>query len=225
MSSKQKMTIAITSLCLVAIVAVVAVIAVFAANQQNFKSSINVTYIADEIDGTASAKYFGGKDDADLSGVSMTTDGQTVSEGNDVLTFKAGDPTSSDGELKPQSDIELEADNSFVVFEYKFTNTSKTKAYTAALTFNAETSSGKAENVIVYFYVKEDKSQLTPSSDFYSTIAVEGNKKSDASNFTGSVQVDAEGTSFAYVLVRIDNKASDATFKGDFSWALNTVKV
>lgn len=38
MSAKQKMTIAITALCLIAVVAVVTVIAVFAASQQTFTS-------------------------------------------------------------------------------------------------------------------------------------------------------------------------------------------
>lgn len=221
MSAKQKMTIAITALCLIAIVAVVTVIAVFAASQQTFTSQISVSYTVEDVQCLVSAKYYGGKENPVETGKEMKDPKGEKTQ----LQFGIG--TNEETTLQPQEgDVVLTSTDKFVIFEYKFQNDSSEHAFTAALQFE-----GTAKNVKVT--TNETGSKLTPASDFTAEQAdaeqAETNfptvkQVTENPNFTiGEVTVAASQTVYIYVRVEIAEIAADANFVGAFNWTLKHV--
>lgn len=217
MSAKQKMTIAITALCLVAVVAIVTVIAVFAANQQTFTSQISVSYTVEDVQCTVSARYYGGKDNAVTTGKDMKDPDSQKTE------LKFGVDLDETGTLQPEDgDVVLTSSDKFVIFEYIFKNDNEEdKAFTAELHYT-----GTASNVTVRTNEKGQK--LTPASDFVSEPKTHFDTEKTVTenpNFTiNAITVPANETVYVYVRVQISNISQDASFVGGFAWTLKTAK-
>ncbi len=216
MTAKQKMTIAITALCLVAVIAIVTVIAVFAATTAKINSAVNVSYTATDVVGTASAKWYGGAEDAELAGENMDNNGSEV-DGETVLNFDAdSDLSSQSGTLSPAKDITFDASHQDVIFEYKFTN-SGSRSYKATVVFT-----GTIENVTITSKT-QPTTPITVSSG-HSTITddVSPTSQSPSATFTiANVAVAANtGVTYVYVKLHLTSKAKDATFSGTFAWTL-----
>lgn len=195
MSTKKKLIISLSALCLVLIVAVVAIVAVYAAGTQTVTSNIKVTYTAMEVDGTVSATYTLKNGTA----TNMTTNG--ASDGDTTITFAAADGKTTKS-LTPQGDIELSSTADYVIFQYTFTN-SGSRAYTAVLTY---TDDGNDDTNATIVYAS-DNTESTTWAESPSTLTV-----ASGSN----------GTSY-YAKVSIDNLALDASFSGYFTWTLTAI--
>lgn len=111
----KKLMISLFSLCLVAIVGLLTTVIVLAAGTQNVKTTINVTYSATNIEGTASAQY----KIKNGTAVNMTTDG--TANGGKTVSFKANNKTDN-YTLSTMGNITLTADNNLVEFIYSFTS-------------------------------------------------------------------------------------------------------
>lgn len=118
MDSRKKMVIALSSLAVIILAGVVAIAAVLAAQNITIKSAVNVSYTANEIAGTVTAKYkVAGGSEQNIG--SITYDGTEEGEPTtdmDVITI--------DNLTKNKKSIE---------FIFTFTNTGSSD-YTATLT-------------------------------------------------------------------------------------------
>lgn len=193
MKSKKKLIIALSSFAFVLVAAVVTVVAVLAATTQTINSNVSVSYKAQEIAGTVSAKYqVLNEEEKD-----MTVDG--TSAGQKTLTYD-GTETNADPAktLIPQGDIVLTRDNNKVVFTYTFTNTGDAD-YTAEVVYEDDYDASAGTGT-------EDKNMKALA---YST------------NFAGgTVEVPAGQTVEVTITVEIDNVALNAEFSGNFAWTL-----
>ena len=70
----KKLMISLFSLCLVAIVGLLATVIVFAATSQNITSSITISYTADQVSGSLTAKYTIGTTDTTIGTKSFSAD-------------------------------------------------------------------------------------------------------------------------------------------------------
>jgi len=119
MTSKRKIIISmlIVAFILISIVATIAI--AFALTQQTIKTSLNVNYVAEDIDATVTASVIY----ADGTEESMVTEnGQATS----VKLSADGTADPNGTTLVPYSSIDLTATESFVVLKYSFENTGPT---------------------------------------------------------------------------------------------------
>ena len=108
MKTKKKLLISVLLVAFV-VISVVSIIAiVFAATQQTVKTTLNITYTAEDIDAKVSARM-------------VYQTGTTEDMGS--ITFEAGNTTAQTGTLSPSGNVELSKDEQYVVFEYTFQNT------------------------------------------------------------------------------------------------------
>ena len=122
MKTKNKLIIAFSALGVVAVAAVIALVAVLAAGQQTVTSSINVTYTATDVTGSATLTYKKGSDD-------WTT------FSNNSVNFAASDDARTQN-ITLSDGIELSATTSGsnkvvedLCFRFVFTNTGSTSYY------------------------------------------------------------------------------------------------
>ncbi len=126
--TKRKWSILLFSICIAIILGLVATVIILAASIQSINTSINISYIADGIFGTASASYkIGSQPQVDMLN----------SSGDTIIDFSNPDDQFN---LSPAGDIILTPSESFVVFKYNFTNTHTSKIYLATLTYTDDTS-------------------------------------------------------------------------------------
>lgn len=197
MSTKKKIIISISAISVVAILAIIAVVAVFAATSANVTSNIRVSYEAKEVSATVSANYHV----ANGTKTAMTVDGQASSNNSITFTGRENDGAAT-GSLIPQEDIKITKANNYVVFEYKFVNLSADYGMKVVLS-----SQPTATNVNVKYATSTETTGITD----YSNIT-EGS--------LGEIVVAEGSATYIYILVEIDNYASDSSYNGGFSWAL-----
>lgn len=130
-SSKKRLAITISSLCIAVVAVICSVVAIFAAANQGVQSTFKVTYKATNVAATVSAKYTV-KNESAVSLGSLTIDA-------------AADETTYDS-LSTESEIGLSAKNNEVVFQYTFTNNSSSNSIVATLADGAD-----QENVTVQY--------------------------------------------------------------------------
>ena len=130
MRSKKKLIISmlVVSFVLLSIIATVAI--AFALTQQTIKTSLNIGYTVEDIDGTASASFT-------IGGV---TESLVAMKGTNVigdkLVFKAGNTENAGNLMFPEDALALTAQDSEVVIQYTYSNTGS-KHYIASMDLNA----------------------------------------------------------------------------------------
>ncbi len=217
MDTKKKLIMALSSLCGVLLVAVVAMGIVWAATSQTITSNVKVTYTATQIKGSIAANvYFNSDTPTPMTGGT-----------NGTISFDA-ETSSTGGALTPASEIVLDnvAGKTFVIFEYYITNGS-TNVMDAVLSYSDDsTDPNKAdENIKVYAY-----SSATAVAQPWTNVAtLQGaSGANELGNTTGQF-IDStvparageiDGSKYFYVVVALDDAASDAEFSGTFSWNL-----
>ena len=140
MRSKRKLIISmlVVSFVLLSIIATIAI--AFALTQQTIKTSLNIGYTVEDIDGTASASYT-------IGGV---TESLVAMKGTnvigDTLVFKAADTEDAGNLMFPEDALALTSQNDNVVIQYTYSNTGA-KHYIASMDFaaNIEADNMKVE--------------------------------------------------------------------------------
>ena len=205
MDSKKKLFMSVCALCLMAVSSLASIAAVLAWTGQSVASNISVLYTASQVAGTVSASY--------TVGASTTTmkaaDGTTT-----TLTFDGTETSDLQKTLAPTSAITLNTTNSYVVFEYVFTNASSSYAYPIQLTYADTTPTDANMNV----YVIATGSKVTDYA-----AATWGDKVTGTTLVANTTKVPASSTGFyVYVKVAVGNTLNDASYSGAYSWTLGT---
>lgn len=189
MQTKRKLFITMISVSFVLLLVVAAIAMVFAMSQQTITTTLNITYKAQDIDGTASATYTLGGVTKKLTAMK----GGTVL--GDTLVFHARD-TENAGSLEfPEDALDLTNENDNVVIKYTYSNNGD-KHYIASLEFDSVLNQ---DNMKVEYSIDG----ITYSSKKYAVV----------------VPGKTESKSY-WIKMSIENKAKNASFKGDFNWLL-----
>ena len=110
--SKVKLTILVTLFIALSVLAAIGLI--FALKQQTLTTSINVSFYAEDIDGSVTATY-------QLLSEDGTKDGEIVNLG--TISFDAQDKIYEPYDLSPSDDLTLSTDTPYIEFTYYFSNT------------------------------------------------------------------------------------------------------
>jgi len=183
MKGKRKLLVSmlLVAFVLLSIIATVAI--AFALTQQTIKTSLNIGYTVEDIDGTASATFT-------IGGV---TENLTAMKGEnvigDTLVFKAGDTENAGNLMFPEDALALTAQNDNVVIQYTYSNTGA-KHYIASMNFdgNIEADNMKVEYSIDGVTYSEDRYAVvvpanTSNKSYWIKISIEDKAKS--ASFTG----------------------------------------
>ena len=143
MNSKRKLLISMLAIVFVLLAVVATVAIAFALTQQTITTTLNIGYVVEDIDGTASATYT-------IGGV---TESLTAKKGNqvigDTLVFHAGDTEDAGNLMFPEGQIPLSAQNDNIVIQYTYSNTGA-KHYIASMSFDGNIS---ADNMKVEYSI------------------------------------------------------------------------
>ena len=191
MKAKRKLLISMLAIVFV-LLAVVATIAIaFALTQQTITTTLNIGYVVEDIDGTASATYT-------IGGV---TESLTAMKGDnvigDTLVFHAGDTEDAGNLMFPEGQIPLSAQNDNIVIQYTYSNTGA-KHYIASMSFDGNIS---ADNMKVEYsingtdYSTNRYAVVVPANtanrSYWIKISIENKAKS--ASFTGDFKWLLEG--------------------------------
>lgn len=220
MSSKRKMTIALSAMGAVTLAAVVGFTAVLAAGTATVTNDINIRYTAADVAGSATAKVYHNTS----AGADFATIQTNATPAADSVIFSAEDDTSTTA-LKG-TNIDLTKSARYVVFEYAFTADTGANPYTAALTY---TDGGTADKNMTMGYIATT-TQMTKTA--FNTLALfdgyfDGENEDDATALvagtaTAAINVTDATTTYIYVLAKVANVAQDAEMSGTFSWTLTS---
>jgi len=130
MSSKKKLIVSMLVLAFVLLSIIATVAIAFALTQQTIKTTLNITYQAEDLDGTASATFTVGGVTESLT---AEKNGQVI---GDKLVFKASDTESAGNLMFPEDGLALTSENDNVVIQYTYSNTGS-KHYIASMDFDA----------------------------------------------------------------------------------------
>ncbi len=200
MSPNKKILLTISLATVLAFLSVVAVVAVFAATRRELTSSIRVRYISMEVSGEATARWKVGSEEWH----NMTTGGEA--NGATKLTF--GLEANQNASLSPtDKDIQLTAENDYVVFEYKFTN-SGGKDYAIDLFYQ----DNEIEDTNISVFCLNSDEEI--ASEFNENI------NTHFGDWT-TTTISANKTKYVYILAKIRDIASDAKYSGLFQFNLD----
>ncbi len=209
MSSKKKLIISLSAVCLVAVIAVVAVVAVLAAGTQAVQTSVTITYTASDVSATVSANQY--------------LIARTTNVGDAAQAFKSGDATSVsfnavDGNetvatLTQPANADLTSEKNAVVFEFIFENDSISVPMLVTLE-DIDLDGMDATFALSYKTGSTTRIVFTETNNTVTTI-----------NETGvtAFRVEPETTAYAYIKVAIDeaNKSNDDESSSmDIKWNL-----
>ena len=183
MNSKRKLLISMLAIVFVLLAVVATVAIAFALTQQTITTTLNIGYVVEDIDGTASATYT-------IGGV---TERLTAKKGNqvigDTLVFHAGDTEDAGNLMFPEGQIPLSAQNDNIVIQYTYSNTGA-KHYIASMSFDSELV---ADNMKVEYsidgttYSENRYAVVVPANtanrSYWIKISIENKAKS--ASFTG----------------------------------------
>ena len=183
MNSKRKLLISMLAIVFVLLAVVATVAIAFALTQQTITTTLNIGYVVEDIDGTASATYT-------IGGV---TESLTAKKGNqvigDTLVFHAGDTEDAGNLMFPEGQIPLSAQNDNIVIQYTYSNTGA-KHYIASMSFDGNIS---ADNMKVEYSIdgttySENRYAVvvpanTSNKSYWIKISIENKAKS--ASFTG----------------------------------------
>ena len=183
MNSKRKLLISMLAIVFVLLAVVATVAIAFALTQQTITTTLNIGYVVEDIDGTASATYT-------IGGV---TESLTAKKGDqvigDTLVFHAGDTEDAGNLMFPEGQIPLSAQNDNIVIQYTYSNTGA-KHYIASMSFDGNIS---ADNMKVEYsidgttYSENRYAVVVPANtnnrSYWIKISIENKAKS--ASFTG----------------------------------------
>ena len=152
----KKLIISLFSLCLVAIVGLLATVIVFAATSQNIESKISITYTANQVSGSLTAKYTIGTTDTPIGTKSFTattsatgtwTDATpTLTASNKVVKFTYTFTNNGDNDVTLALTGSATDTNANITIEYSNDDSTWTEKITSA----SRTVEGKGESGSVY---------------------------------------------------------------------------
>ena len=183
MRAKKKLIVSmlVVAFVLLSIIATVAI--AFALTQQTIKTTLNIGYTVEDIDGTASATFTVGGVTENLTAMKGT---QVI---GDKLVFKAGDTENAGNLMFPEDALALTAQNDNVVIQYTYSNTGA-KHYIASMDFaaNIEADNMKVEYSIDGVTYSEDRYAVvvpanTSNRSYWIKISIADKAKS--ASFTG----------------------------------------
>lgn len=210
-TNNKKLVVALALLALIVVASVITtVVLVLAANQQTVQSNVNVTYSVTDV----SAKVYGKYTVRNASAVAMDPDSITINPTDTTTT-----------PMSPKDLIGLTSTNNYVVFEYKFENSTYVAGEgddAAAGTYN-----GTTENVfsIALTYADDnspaDKNVTVKytSSNAPLTAFEDANVTDWDSSFAS---VDCAAVTYVYVRVSVTDVNAAATFSGSFNFVLTS---
>ena len=184
MNSKRKLLISMLAIVFVLLAVVATVAIAFALTQQTITTTLNIGYVVEDIDGTASATYT-------IGGV---TESLTAKKGNqvigDTLVFHAGDTEDAGNLMFPEGQIPLSAQNDNIVIQYTYSNTGA-KHYIASMSFDGNIS---ADNMKVEYsidgttYSENRYAVVVPANTSNRSywIKISINNKAKSARFTGN---------------------------------------
>ena len=197
MRAKKKLIISmlVVSFVLLSIIATVAI--TFALTQQTIKTTLNIGYTVEDIDGSVYATYTLG---GETSYLEPQADADHISEDGNSLLFKATDTENAGNLIFPNEALNLTKDNNNVVIKYTYKNTGG-KHYIASMSFDADL---KYKNMSVEYGIWDfENNKIKYSEDRYALVVPSGEELS------------------YWIKISITNVAKNAEFEGDFSWLLN----
>lgn len=209
MTTKTKMTIALSAMGAVCLAAVIGFVAVLAAATGSVKHGVNISYSASEFAGTTTMSYTNDLTSTWSAGVTKTFDGTETDD--TVLTMD-------------ETTMTLTKTKQYVAFQYAIENTSTQKAFDVVLTYTDDaTLSGdeqgeadKNEILLVKSSTTDIASSLTFNRDSLSTDW----GTADTTTITVPVKSgDVNGKGWIYVLVAVDSLAEDFSLSGNFNLA------
>lgn len=196
MVGNKKLMIALFSICLVVIAGLLTTVIVLASPAQNVTSNINISYSATDIQGSMTAKY--------LLASSTADDGGATEFDGSPISFVAGDPDKT-GTLNFSGPVSLSSSNSSIIFIYEFASTGDV-AYDAVVTYESTTETN---------FKVEYATDASQAGSGWTELVDEG---------TQTVNVAANGTGKLYIRLSIEDTGKDATFNGNFKWALTATE-
>jgi len=214
MTKKKLLTIIISLSCIIFVLAATLVVVIVAQSLQA-TSSIKVSYRAEEVTCTASAKYYKGSQG---SGVDLVSDADYTST---VLSFApnvkttgtlvaAKDPNTNESEI-----IQLDKNSASIVFEYLFVNQSST----VDILIELDTSELSVSNMTVKYCATTTKQSDYTVSSFTDSLVDKETFDSQAHVLDAVDSLDSE--MYIYIVATVDVKTESATYEGDISWNLS----
>ena len=221
MRAKRKLLISMLAIVFVLLAVVATVAIAFALTQQTITTTLNIGYVVEDIDGTASATYT-------IGGV---TESLTAMKGDqvigDTLVFHAGDTEDAGNLMFPEGQIPLSAQNDNIVIQYTYSNTGA-KHYIASMSFDGNIS---ADNMKVEYsidgttYSEQRYAVVVPANtnnkSYWIKISIENKAKS--ASFTGDFKWLLEGCdeqseeylSLSSVTMQGSNGSYSVSFNGE----------
>ncbi len=209
MTSRKKIAISITAVCVVLLVAVVTIVAVWAAGRAQVGSNFSGSYIAYNVDATITGDYKMGGLTTDEKEAEGYTDLTTGEESGTTITFTASQATgSANSSFNQVSDIIFTSQERSILFRYFITNTNDgSGGADPAVTFKvtgAEASLVKDNLNVTYQYKLADGSVETL-------------------NLTEGVEVAPGQELVIYVNIAVADVDKNATLSGGVTWTLTAV--
>ena len=209
MTSRKKIAISITAVCVVLLVAVVTIVAVWAAGRAQVGSDFSGSYIAYNVDATITGDYKMGGLTTDEKEAEGYTDLTTGEESGTTITFTASQATgSANSSFNQVSDIIFTSQERSILFRYFITNTNDgSGGNDPAVTFKvtgAEASLVKDNLNVTYQYKLADGSVETL-------------------NLTEGVEVAPGQELVIYVNIAVADVDKNATLSGGVTWTLTAV--
>lgn len=208
MTSRKKIAISITAVCVVLLVAVVTIVAVWAAGRAQVGSNFSGSYIAYNVDATITGDYkMGGltTDEKEAEGYTDLTTGDSLNK----ITFTASQATgSANSSFNQVSDIIFTSQERSILFRYFIINTNDgLGGNDPAVTFKvtgAEASLVKDNLNVTYQYKLADGGVETL-------------------NITEGVEVAPGQELVIYVNIAVADVDQNATLSGGVTWTLTAV--
>ena len=189
MSTKKKLIVSISSLCVVVVLAIITLVAVFAAGNQRFESQVSVTYKATNVSATISGDYLR-KDDSRYTSMGAP------------IEFL---PTTETGTRSMGlNGLELNEVKNYAILRYTFTNNSSsvrinvesrssvTSSTNTAVTYAVSTT--EITNFDTITKATLDDFTITYSGTTYVYIKIKIADLSNDSSFNGSFGFDLSKT-------------------------------
>ena len=213
MTSRKKIAISITAVCVVLLVAVVTIVAVWAATRTNVNNSFQGNYTANHVNAKVTAQYkIGGTDAFDDD-----SDWNTINAaaGGTEITFDAEDVTDGSGSTESfaaVNNVVLNSANKNIMFKYVITNPSTVGEESTSNTITFTVTSNDFDN--------SGFTNMTCTT----TYRLSGNQDAALAFTPGTTSVKvAPGQSVTiYVNIAIDNVDKNASFESSVSFTLTS---
>lgn len=206
MTSKRKIAISISAICVIILAAVIVGVSVWAARNASFGGDFDGGYTAYHVDAQITGEYKVGATVTDAEGwIDMTT---TDTEPANTIVFTSAQSTgSATASFNSISDIVLKSTDN-VIFKYVITNTSETSTDFTVV----GTQSGTFTNLNVTY-----QTSATGTGEDAQTLNA-------SDNTTDAFTVEAGSSVTVYVTLSIADADQNASFDGAVNWTLTAVE-